>query len=579
MNMRVAMVGPWPPDSTGIADYAVDLAGQLETVGTVVTRVDKTVNMYGATALLAAHDMVVYQLGNHAAHHAWMLPLMRQVPGIIHLHDVVLHHFVVGVMHEQSLLTSKCYADLLDEWYPREMRHGAIEAFDRAQFIWEREIVSAMPLFEPVIRMATAVVVHSEFAAKTVRASFPYMPVQVVPQWYTISGLRRQRNKLNTISIIGGGEPNRRFDWVADAITRIHDDLASRLTIEIVGQLNPCVEPDIARMAGLDKIDLRLLGRVDSRSFEDAFSRADLLIALRHPTMGETSGVVSKAVQYGIPTIVSNQGWYAELPDCVHKINVTDGASAELAFFLEGQVRKQVSSEYERWADRCYATSQCHVTGAKQAARVYAGFLAEVKGAARVRSRVADHLASWEIDPDGVLAGALAGIDVQCNFTSRLGLASVVSSAVQHTWQGLDKANAASVPYEPLGDGDCECSLKTDFEDTTVRPGVTLELSVRINNLSNVHYASPRPLQPNKFGIFVGHHWRKHGENDVLWENPRVRLVDSIAPGGFCAQLVRVTTPREAGAYDLIVDLIQEDVSWFRHRGSKPIILEMQVEC
>jgi len=578
MNMRIAMVGPWPPESTGIAEYAVDLAGQLESFGAVVTRVDKTVKMDDAAALLAAQDVVVYQLGNHAGHHAWMLPLMAKVPGIIHLHDVILHHFVVTAMHERSQLTSESYAKLLDEWYPYEMQNDAIEAFDHAHPIWERETVAAMPLFEPVVRMATAVVVHSEFAAKALRASFPYLPVQVVSQWYTITGERRQRKQLNTISIIGGGEPNRRFDWVADALARIHDDLVSQLTIEITGQVNPAVEPIIARMGGLDKVDLKLLGRVDDRSFEEAFARADLLIAFRHPTMGETSAIVSKALQYGLPTIVSDQGWYAELPDCVHKIKATDGVSTELANFLVDHVGQRGTSAYAKWADSCYAMSERHVTGARQAARLYIGFLAEMTAASRLRSRVADHLASWEIDPDGSLAGAIAGIDVQCNFTSRLELASVVSSAVHHTWQGLDKRNGVCVRREPLKEGDFKCKLRTAFEDTAARPGDTLELSIRISNLSNVAYVSPRPSQPDEFGIFVGYHWHKYGDDHALGENPRMRLVDSISPGGLCGQIIRVTVPREAGNYNLIVDLVQENVSWFRHKGGEPIIVAIQVK-
>jgi glycosyltransferase involved in cell wall biosynthesis len=41
----------------------------------------------------------------------------------------------------------------------------------------------------------------------------------------------------------------------------------------------------------------------------------DVLVSLRYPTMGETSGSVIRAMSIGKPLIVSDVGWFAELPD------------------------------------------------------------------------------------------------------------------------------------------------------------------------------------------------------------------------------------------------------------------------
>jgi hypothetical protein len=41
----------------------------------------------------------------------------------------------------------------------------------------------------------------------------------------------------------------------------------------------------------------------------------DICVSLRAPTMGETSGSVIRALVLGKPLVVSEVGWFAELPD------------------------------------------------------------------------------------------------------------------------------------------------------------------------------------------------------------------------------------------------------------------------
>jgi glycosyltransferase involved in cell wall biosynthesis len=43
----------------------------------------------------------------------------------------------------------------------------------------------------------------------------------------------------------------------------------------------------------------------------------DVLVNLRFPTMGETSGSVVRALSLGKPLVVSDVGWFSELPDGV----------------------------------------------------------------------------------------------------------------------------------------------------------------------------------------------------------------------------------------------------------------------
>jgi glycosyltransferase involved in cell wall biosynthesis len=56
-----------------------------------------------------------------------------------------------------------------------------------------------------------------------------------------------------------------------------------------------------------------------------------VLVNLRYPTMGETSGSVIRAMSIGKPLIVSDVGWFAELPDdAVLKVPVDEFEVATL---------------------------------------------------------------------------------------------------------------------------------------------------------------------------------------------------------------------------------------------------------
>ena len=62
----------------------------------------------------------------------------------------------------------------------------------------------------------------------------------------------------------------------------------------------------------------------------------DVHVGLRSPTMGETSGTTIRALTLGKPLVVSDVGWFAELPDDVAlKVPVGDDEATDLAVALE----------------------------------------------------------------------------------------------------------------------------------------------------------------------------------------------------------------------------------------------------
>jgi hypothetical protein len=89
--MRVAYYSPMPPSRSGIADYSALLLPELS------RRVDVVVAKQGRFRRDPAADIALYHVGNDAEAHGWIVEALRRRPGVVVLHDFVLHHLVVGL--------------------------------------------------------------------------------------------------------------------------------------------------------------------------------------------------------------------------------------------------------------------------------------------------------------------------------------------------------------------------------------------------------------------------------------------------------------------------------------------------
>src|SRR5439155_5716970 len=81
--------------------------------------------------------------------------------------------------------------------------------------------------------------------------------------------------------------------------------------------------------------DVHHEGRMPEDRLWALLASCDLVVALRRPTRGETSGMAIRALSLGKPLIVSDAGWFAELPASVAaKVPVDDREPEMLAAFL-----------------------------------------------------------------------------------------------------------------------------------------------------------------------------------------------------------------------------------------------------
>jgi glycosyltransferase involved in cell wall biosynthesis len=82
--------------------------------------------------------------------------------------------------------------------------------------------------------------------------------------------------------------------------------------------------------------DVVQLDYVEETRMWSLMAGSDVCVNLRWPTMGETSGAAIRALALGRPLIVSDVGWFAELPDgVVAKVPVDEWEVDVLAALLE----------------------------------------------------------------------------------------------------------------------------------------------------------------------------------------------------------------------------------------------------
>ena len=133
----------------------------------------------------------------------------------------------------------------------------------------------------------------------------------------------------------------------------------------------------------------------------------DAIVSLRSPTMGETSGSAIRALSLGKPLVVSDVGWFAELPDdAVLKVPVDEGEEDVLLASLEAladpAVRAAMGAKARELVEREHRVDAV--------AEAYAAALEQMAGGPAVAEHVLRDVATAaaEVGLDGDDAAVLA---------------------------------------------------------------------------------------------------------------------------------------------------------------------------
>jgi glycosyltransferase involved in cell wall biosynthesis len=325
--MKVAMYTPLPPARTGVAHYASMLIPALR------EHVELDVN----PVTPQPRNPAIYQLGNNPHHEHAYREAMRN-PGVVVLHDVVLHHLIV----EMTLARGDA------EGYVEAMRanHGEMgAAWARGRIIGLHDELAnfLLPASIEVANRSRAVIVHNHYAADRLRSLGVTTPIHVVPHPYRSSVLGPRSSVKNTIGFFGFLTSAKRAEVVLEAF-RIARSRNPKLRLIVVGEAAPNIT--VPRGEGIV-----VAGYVSDEEFDDYYAAVDRLVNLRYPSAGETSGTLIRAFDAGKPVAVSDYAQFAELPDdCVTKIPFGDDEIPLLADFFLRDLPSPAAAQ-RRWLE------------------------------------------------------------------------------------------------------------------------------------------------------------------------------------------------------------------------------------
>jgi glycosyltransferase involved in cell wall biosynthesis len=303
--MTVGFYSPLPPARSGVADYAAALLGELRRRGPVEVAPERC-------------DVALYHLGNNPLHAAIYRRALER-PGVVALHDAVLHHFLLGQLDESAYIEEFVYNS--GEWsrgLACELWRGrAASGADPRYF--------AYPMLKRAVESALAVVVHNAAAARAVKAVAPEARVVEIPHLLETPALpslaetASYRERLGVrpdaflFGVFGYLRESKRLFSVLKVFAEVRREFPSAALL-VAGQfvskdLERAVRPLLAQPGVVRRPYL------PESEFWLAASAVDACINLRYPSAGETSGTAIRMMGLGKPVLVTDGEECSGFPD------------------------------------------------------------------------------------------------------------------------------------------------------------------------------------------------------------------------------------------------------------------------
>ena len=353
---RLAFVTPLPPAPSGVAGYSHSLIRAL--LGTEKVSVD--VFCEGATdttsapqgavvhplssfahveALSGRFDHVVYALGN-SHHHVGTLELLKRRGGVVIAHDVRLSNLYRHAYGDPAMLKGG-FERALRAMYPGELppgvgTNGEISGPDieRYGLLMAREAIAACDRY----------LVNSDFAAGLASLDAPLGAAERIATLpFAFSGsdgdaasfLEKQPVAPALLPVAlqrswGKGPPDNdviiAHFGIVDPVKRPETLLAAHALLRESGHnvVLAFVGPIADELCSTLSTRCEELGTTAAVVFTGSISPADyrrwlhratVAVQLRAGSNGEASAAVGECLSAALPTVVTNLGWSAELPD------------------------------------------------------------------------------------------------------------------------------------------------------------------------------------------------------------------------------------------------------------------------
>lgn len=401
MHPRLGFFAPLPPASTGVATYSQAVLDGLRRIGFFERRRMDVVwpPEPKHEGLVPWYRLGVYSLGNNVLYHRDLYRFACQAPGLIVLHDLALDDFVRGMTVTGDPLGF--VAEREAERLAPRMRSDDVLRNEPLRTPWAAH----------VLRRSRGVIVHSEFCRRYIEELGSRTPVFVVPHPVVESETDMERARRLAPSlraplaargartvVVAPGDLNeaKQLGAVLAAVARLPEDVH----VALVGRRIEGYDVDrVVASSGLGS-RVTLAPDVSDDGFRGWLCAADVAVDLRFPHRGEVSGSLARAMQAGLPSVVSATGTYLDVPDeLVLRVAPGPADGGEVAATL-GRLERDPALR-----TRMGAAARAHVAQLRATDATARGYAAAIETTlALVRDPVRRAEARW--------AGALADLGI-----------------------------------------------------------------------------------------------------------------------------------------------------------------------
>lgn len=321
------LLTPWPPQRNGIADYAHEIARQGTDSFRLVTEALRPRRIDGRSAVIDEAEFLaspgrrrLYHIGNNPDH-SHLVPLFLRHPGHVVLHDLSLAYL------------AECTDRRLPGFHDAMMQAGTAIDIAALRRCWRQGLKIAADTNElrclSWLREAPAIIVHSHYAARILGAHLPGVPVHVIPHFAYLrpdaAGWRERRRAARArlgydearfvVVTLGFVTRNKLYDGIIRGIAGLPSERRRRISYVVAGEIRPGDYDPRTAVTTVDTSFVDYRGFVSVDLADDLLDAADLVVNLRFPTFGESSGAVARGLGNGAAMVVSDVGSFAELPE------------------------------------------------------------------------------------------------------------------------------------------------------------------------------------------------------------------------------------------------------------------------
>jgi glycosyltransferase involved in cell wall biosynthesis len=328
--MKLNWFSPLPPAPTGIATYAALVLAHLGTLSDVTVWTDQptwTASLERSVQVqrykdwqqipwrqVHQADLNIYHIGNDVTFHGGIWQLSRRCPGLVVLHDLELQELFCGI--------ADATPDGWTEYVAGMTRCYGLAGAQAARQLYLKEqptaaIAHSYPLTEWALENAIGALFHNRQACQAAtqtpawkqRWHLGYTPLPWAAKPSLAPRSHRPPYQLILFGYLGA---NRRIEAILMALAALPERHQFRL--HLYGQI---ADPQ-AIEAAINRLSLKALvqihGFVSDEILDQALATTDLAFNLRSPTVGEASLSQLQIWQHALPSLVSQAGWYAQLP-------------------------------------------------------------------------------------------------------------------------------------------------------------------------------------------------------------------------------------------------------------------------